>query len=179
MDPNTHNYTNSCISSTQSAEFTSWTYQIKFKYWPVEILCHILKSASPLLLWNGTLWAPCKFMSLAHWTRTQLEKRQNLLWQVVCQLIHEQKQDWVALQNKPIWILLSPEHIVSLISWKVSVLSIRARWECEETPALGDNCCGLGLEEEDLPSASPKWREWAWRGSHDQGSFPVRVFKSK
>lgn len=62
-----------------------------------------------------------------------------MLWQRIRQLTREQKRDWVALWNKPIWILLSSGHLVSLILWKVSILSLRARVEREEVSALDDN----------------------------------------
>lgn len=87
---------------------------------------------------------------------------------MICQVTHEQKRDWVALWNKPIWILLSLEHLVSLILWKVSIPSIRARLECWLASALGANCMQqLELEEGDSwPSAVQKERgKWAQRES--------------
>lgn len=115
-------------------------------------------------------WGPHNLTPLANWTSNRLGKTQKLHWQMVCQVTHAQRQDWVALWNKPIWILLSPEHPVSVILWKVSILSIRARLECWLMSALDDNWMQhLKLEEEDsLPSAVQSGEGWAQRESHSQ-----------
>lgn len=128
----------------------------------VFVTCHkiMLFSTFSHPYFGSSFWRPLNLTFLAHWTRTWLGKTQKIHCQTICQVTHEQKQDWVALWNKPIWILLSPEHLVSLILWKVSMLSIRARLECWSVSALDDNWMQqLELEEGDaLPSAVQKER---------------------